>query len=125
MKKLIFIVLFVVSSTSYGMCEDYPPSTMDFFNLASGVVLAEVLSAEKVQGYDYKANYKVIETYKSSPQITGEAIYQKEPHSILLTPGELYLFFFQENNFISICNGSRPLNGKLDVVSELRTLNEN
>ncbi|WP_096087455.1 hypothetical protein [Agaribacterium haliotis] len=122
MKILFLFSAIFLSSMSYGMCNDYHEKTEDLFNLATDVYLAEVVSAEQVEGINYKSSFKVIEQYKGEASSDGSAKYQREPHSILLTPGKQYLFFFRGDNFVSVCTGSRIFDDRMDVIHELRAL---
>jgi hypothetical protein len=97
-------------------------TTRDFFSEADTVVMAEVLSAQLEHEDQYKATYEVLEQFKGIEISEGVATYSREVHSILLTPGKNYIFFFKENNYVSTCKGSRELGRLMAPIRELREL---
>lgn len=126
MRCLSTLVIVFWSSLSFGKCADSSMTFGDFFSEADTVVMAEVLSAQLEHDDEYKATFEVLEQFKGGEISKGVATYSREVHSILLTPGKNYIFFFKENNYVSICKGSRELGRLMAPIRELRKLaNEN
>jgi hypothetical protein len=122
--KYIFLFILIVSVKVHSICDTWPLEIEDYYSNAETVILVEVTSAWQVGEHQYKAKYVVEEAYKGNVRAdgTGEVNYEREPHSIMMTPGKYYLLFLRSNNYVSICLGSQEINVDIRPLNRLRAL---
>ena len=114
-----------ISSNVFAKCRYLPNTLEDAFYNADKVMLVLVRNAYTLENNtSFEANYELLEPFKGKTSKNGKLTYESNVHSLLLTPGESYLIFLKNNNYVSICHGSKlyKWHRKNDPLVKLRGL---
>ena len=127
----LLIITILVSLPSYSRCKIDYIETEHAFNYAKNVILVYIRNAQQMENTrsHFKAKFEVIESFKGNfnKGDTGTGFYSSSTTSLLLTPGQSYMLFLQENNFISKCLGSQKYMWHMDkgkIQEKLSTLRD-
>jgi hypothetical protein len=129
-RVVLIIIVILISLPTYAKCRMNFVETEQAFNHSKNAILVYVRNAQQIENtkVDFKAEFEVIESFKGSfsKGDLGIGFYSSSTTSFLLTPGQSYMLYLQENNFVSKCLGSKKYiwhmdKGKLQTkLSKLR-----
>ena len=119
MRVLIAIISLLFSASSLSECDDWTDKLEEQYKKASAVYYVKVKStgnANESTRSDLYAEYDLIRIFKGTMPGDLTLRYGLREESIRLMAGEEYVVFLRNDNFVTICWGSRHLSSGTDLT---------